>query len=73
MIYANTVCVAYNRVTVSAEYCTLCLRYSEHPALPLISGWRALEEGVEEEGVEEADVADGFSCIKCTLLQVSRE
>jgi len=29
----------YNRVTVSAEYCTLCLRYSEHPALPLISSW----------------------------------
>lgn len=31
---------SYNRVTVSAEYCTLCLRYSEHPALPLISGWK---------------------------------
>lgn len=32
---------SYNRVTVSAEYCTLCLRYSEHPALPLISSWKS--------------------------------
>jgi len=32
---------SYNRVTVSAEYCTLCLRYSEHPALPLISSWES--------------------------------